>query len=111
MRGQGRVFRPKWRDAKTGAMRRADVWWLDYSLRGKRFRESARTTSKRDAQRLLRKRMGDREDGKLVGHPDRVTLADLRALVERQYVLDGRRSLARAKRSLDHLARIIGIET
>src|SRR3989442_13554017 len=58
---------------------------------------------------LVRRRIGDRRDGKLTGSPDKVMLAEyakgddgkdklvggLRALTERQYALDGRRSLAR----------------
>src|SRR5437016_3870849 len=44
MRGQGRVFRPKVRGEHT------KVWWLDYSVRGERHRESSETTSKKAAQ-------------------------------------------------------------
>jgi len=74
---------------------------------------------------MLRQRIGDRETGKIVGRPELVVLAEyttgedgtpilvggLRALVERQYVLDGRRSLIRVQRSLDHLERVIGKDT
>src|SRR5947208_3126630 len=70
MRGQGRVFRPKYGGIESR------VWWLDYSVRGKRYRESSETTNKTAAQRLLRERIGNREAGKLVGRPDRVKLAE-----------------------------------
>src|ERR1035437_3782104 len=59
MRGQGRIFRPK-----VGG-RESQVWWLDYSIRTKRHRESSRTTSKREALDLLRERIGKRKDGTL----------------------------------------------
>ena len=68
-RGQGRVFRPKVNGRESA------VWWLDYSVRGKRHRESSDMTRKSTAQRLLRERIGNREAGKLVGRPDRVKLA------------------------------------
>jgi integrase-like protein len=110
-RGLGRVFRPKV-DGKQTA-----VWWLDYSVGGKRHRESSGFTSKTDAQDLLRRRIGDRKAGKIIGRPDRVVFAEyatgeddakklvggLRALVERQYRLDGRRSLERLRDALGHL--------
>ncbi len=101
-RGQGRVFRPKVRGQETA------VWWLDYSTRGERHRESSGTTSKAEAQRLLRDRMGDREDGRLVGRPDRVTIGELRALHERQYDLDGFRSKVRAVACWGHLTGFFG---
>lgn len=102
--GQGRLFRPIW-NGRTSA-----VWWLDYSVRGQRHRESSGTTSRREAARILRHRLGDRETGKLVGRPELVTLHMLRELVERQYTLDGRRSLTRVRRSLAHIKRILGAE-
>jgi integrase len=49
-----------------------------------------------------------REDGKVVGRPDRVTLAQLRELVERQYALDGRKSVKRGKEAFAHLEKYFG---
>lgn len=54
-RGQGNVFRPIVRGEKI------TTYWLDYSTNGKRHRESAHTTSKREACDLLRQRIGDRK--------------------------------------------------
>ncbi len=69
-RGAGRLFRPI-----NGDGRRSDVWWLDYTLAGERHRVSSHTTVKGDAQDQLRKQIGDRKDGKIIGRPDRVVLA------------------------------------
>ena len=116
MKGQGRVFRPKVQGRTTG------VWWLDYGVRGARHRESSGTTSKKDAMRLLRERITAREARKLIGCPERVVLAEyvkgddgtnklvggLRALVERQYALDGRKSLKRVKQAFEHLEGFFG---
>src|SRR2546430_2766446 len=96
-RGQGRVFRPKVRGAHT------KVWWLDYSVRGERHRESSGTSSKRDAHRVLRQRIGDRESGKIIARPDRVTVGDLQALVEKQYDIDARRSKTRIVQCWTHV--------
>lgn len=119
MRGQGRVFRP------IVAGKAMSKWWLDYSSHGVRHREPAGTSSKAEALRLLRERMTAREAGKVVGRPDRVRLAEyqteadgskklvggLRALVERQYVLDGRRSINRLRPGFANLERLMGAET
>ncbi|HEY2805332.1 MAG TPA: site-specific integrase [Gemmatimonadales bacterium] len=101
MRGSGRVFKPKARGRETR------LWWLDYSLHGQRHREPAGTASKSEAQRLLREKMAARESGKLLGRPERVTFSQLRATAERQYVLDGRRSLDRLQDAFAHLERIL----
>src|SRR5712692_4535970 len=96
-RGQGRVYQ------------RFSVWWMDYSVGGKRHREPTGAATKKDAFDVLRKRVGDRQAGKIIGRPDRVPLAEyqkdadgkdrlvggLRWLHETQYDLDGRRSKER----------------
>lgn len=63
--------------------RQGAVWWLDYTVGGNRHRESSRCRKKRDGYRVLRERIGDREAGRLVGRPDRVTLTDLAGLERR----------------------------
>src|SRR5207244_9255943 len=104
MRGQGRVYRPRVRG------RAVATWWLDYSLDGTRHREPAHTKRKSDALDVLRQRIGDRKSGKVVGRPDRVTLADLRAGLERHYQREDNRSLRRAKQALSHLERFFGVK-
>lgn len=76
-----------------------------------RHRESSDSTSKRDAQRILRQRIGDRETGKIVARPERVTLADLQELVEKQYDIDGRRSKSRIIQCWNHLVEFFGAKT
>ncbi len=103
-RGLGRVFRPKVRGRETA------VWWLDYSVGGERHRESSRTTSKVEANRLIRKRLVEREAGKVVGRPDRLTFREIRQGLERHYEREGNRSLRRAQQALDHLQLFLGAE-
>ena len=55
--GTGRIFK------------RESVWWIDFSFRGQRHRESSGSSRKKDAQQLLRNRMMEMGRGRLVG-PD-----------------------------------------
>ncbi len=105
MRGQGRVYRPRVRG------RQVATWWLDYSVAGTRHREPAHTKLKGEALDLLRQRIGDRKSGKVVGRPDRVTLADLRAGLDRHYQREDNRSLRRAQQALDHVELFFGAKT
>ena len=104
MRGQGRVYRPIVRGEKTV------VWWLDYTVRGSRRRESTKTTSRKEALDILEKRRGDRKSGRVIGNPEKVTLAELKALSVKQYDLDGRRSKDRLTQYWAHLVNFFGAE-
>lgn len=99
-RGQGRLYRRK------GSAN----WWLDYSIRGVRHFQSSGTAKHKEAADLLRERIGQRKAGTLMGNPEAVTFAQLRELVERQYVLDGNRSLPRVQMALEHLEQFFGAE-
>ena len=37
------VYKPKYRDPKTGELVEAGIWWYEFSLAGKSIRESAQT--------------------------------------------------------------------
>lgn len=63
MRGQGRVYRPKVTNRGNGGEETA-FWWLDYSVDGKRYRESSRTTNKREAVEMLPQRIEARRKGR-----------------------------------------------
>src|SRR5205807_9590311 len=113
-RGQGRVYR------RPGTRN----WWLDYSVRGARHQEPSGTSSRAAALRILRDRVGGRDQGTLLGRPDHVVFAEyetaptgvrhlvggLRALAERQYQLDGRRSLERLQQALNRLEGFFGAD-
>lgn len=104
MRGQGRVFRPKV-DGKESR-----VWWLDYSVHGRRHRESSGTTSKAEAFKALRERIGKRESGTISGRPERVTLAELKTALQRHYAREGNASWHRAEQAFTHLETFFGLE-
>src|SRR5437879_5765512 len=102
MRGLGRVFRPRVCGRQTA------VWSIDDSVRGGRRRESSGMTTRSDAQRLLRQRIAEREVGKVVGRPDRVTFTEIREGLKRHYEREGNRSLRRAQQALHHLETFLG---
>ena len=53
------------------------VWWLDYTVDGKRYRESSGTKVKTEARDLLDERRAARKSRKMIGRPDRVTLGSI----------------------------------
>jgi integrase len=44
------VYKPKYRDKKTGEVVESAVWWYEFTFAGKRVRDSAKTTRKTIAQ-------------------------------------------------------------
>src|SRR6266436_1820936 len=109
-RGQGRVFRQAWTDTKTKERHTSPFWSLDYSLHGERYREPTGFTSQKKAMKLLRERIGDRENGQLIGDPDSVKVHDLRLLAETQYAIEARRSKDRLGQCWAHLEKFFGAD-
>jgi integrase len=112
-RGVGRVYQPEYRDKKTGERRTVATWWIQYSHHGKVHREPSHSTSRPDAVRLLKKRLGEIGRGRLVGAiEDKVTFEDLAVDLVRDYALHERRSAHTlggtlrpdGRLDLDHLA-------
>ena len=61
-----------------GTYKRGGTWWVHYSIRGVIHRESARSSEQKDAIKLLKKRIGDAANGKVIGpKSEHVTLRDL----------------------------------
>ena len=94
MSGTGRIFK------------RDQIYWIDFSYRGQRYRESSGSIRKSDAQALLRRRLGEASEGKIGGpQENRVTFEDLVEMIRRDYRLQGRKSLPRLERAIKHLQR------
>lgn len=85
--------------------RRGKTWWIRYSQRGQKLRESSGSTSRTVAVQLLRQRLSELAGRGAVakGQP---AFKDLVALLERDYRLKGRRSLDRAQRAIAHLEEV-----
>lgn len=107
-RGQGGVWRPKYTDKKTGERKRQAVYWCRYSIGGKKVRESTGETTQREAVRFLNKRLAERGRGINRRDLEKVTFAELAALVRADYTKNGRKSLDRLELSISHLEDAFG---
>jgi len=89
---------------------RGRVWWVQYSYQGKVYRESSRSMVKMDAARLLKKRLGEIGQGRLIG-PDveRTTFENLATMLLDDYRINGRRSIESAERAVSHLREFFGL--
>jgi integrase len=110
------VYRPKYRDPKTGEMIESRIWWYEFSLAGKRIRESANTPLKTIAKEAEKDRRRELEKT-LAGMPierreNRInSVADLVKTYVERYELDHRdrpNSIIFAKGRLAHVTRLLG---
>jgi hypothetical protein len=99
MRGMGRTFK------------RGSVWWVSYYHRGNEYRESSKSAKEADAKRLLKKRLGEIGQGRLVGPTEeRVTFEDLASDYLNDFRLRGNRGVAWAEYQVHHLRKFFGFD-
>ena len=96
-RGLGRVYQ------------RGSTWWVQYHWRGTRHQETSDSIHRRDAVKLLRKRMAEMGTGQLRS-PDieKTTFADLVEIIRNDYTANRRRSTRRLETSLKVLEPVFG---
>lgn len=83
---------------------RGNIWWVQYSRSGKPYRESSHSGKKMDAEKLLRRREGEIEQGTFAGlQPDRTTFDELAKDLETDYRMNELKSLSRVQLSIAHL--------
>jgi integrase len=76
----------------------SDIWWIKYSVNGKPFRESSRSTAKRKAQKFLQKRLGEIGTATFTGPAiDRVTIEELAEDYLRDYRVNSKKSVSHAE--------------
>ena len=96
----------------TGAGRiykRGATYWIDFSNRGQRHRESSESTLKKDAQALLRTRLAEIAQGKLPGRAEeKLRLADARDAIVDDYRIHGRKTAQNLCGAFNHLERHLG---
>ena len=96
-RGEGCVF-PRGR-----------IWWVQYSHRGRVFRESSGSQDERIARRLLRKRLGEIGIGAFKGpQVEKTTFEEMAEAIVNDYRINGRKSTDKLGRSLAHLREVFG---
>jgi integrase len=108
-RGLGLVYQPVYLDKRTGERKTAATWWIQYSVRGKRYRESSGSSNRNMAVKLLKDRLGAAAQGRPVGpNVDRTKFEDLAQMLVEDYRANGRRSLERIEGALKHLRGFFG---
>ena len=108
-RGVGSVYRPRYRNEKTGELQESAVWWIRYSHRGVKHRENSHSEVHAVAADLLKLRIGQAGIGKPVtAAVRRTTLDDLAKLVFADYADNGFDSLARQEDAFNHLQAFFG---
>jgi len=85
-------------------------WFIRYYLpSGQRIQESTGSPDRADAVRLLRQRQGEIAAGRRPGRDvDRVTFAEIAADLLRDYAVNGKRSLGKARKSTERLGEFFG---
>ena len=87
--------------------KRGRIYWIKYYRNGKPYYESTGSQKETDAKRLLKKREGEISQGKLPGiYFDKVRFDELAEDFLRDYRINHKKSLARAKRSARHLEQV-----
>jgi hypothetical protein len=91
---------------------KSKVFWIEYYNEAGRRRRERIGTSKSLAATVLKKRLVERAEGKLLDRPKghKVKLEDLASDLLNDYRVNGKRSLDRAERSIKHLGGFFGGE-
>ncbi len=80
--------------------KRGDIYWIKYYRHGMPYRESSHSDMITKAQKLLKEREGEIEEGRLPGIIfDKVTLKDLADDYISDYRINGKDTLKKAERS------------
>jgi integrase len=84
---------------------RGGRWWIQYHYRGQLRRESSGSDKPGKAVSLLKQRLGEIGQGRFVGPAvERTTFEDLAEMLIEDYKVNGRKTLDRAEKAVEHLA-------
>jgi integrase len=101
-RGEGRIFKDKYRDKTTGEWRTCETWTIRWYAGGRHHKLGGFPTEA-TARRELRAKQEASAQGLYVHGADRTTFEDLARLLLNEYRANGRRSLDRAEDAVGHL--------
>lgn len=83
---------------------RGRKWWIEFYFRGRLIRESSRSTVREEAERFLKRRMGEIASGQFHGlAPERIRIVNLLADMVQDYALHERKSSPQLRSRLKHL--------
>lgn len=84
---------PKYRRGSGSVYKKRGVYYIAYYVNGEQVCESAKTTDKTEARRILQARLGQLAEGRYVGPAaERVTFADLEAMILADYKVNEKKS-------------------
>jgi integrase len=92
---------PKYRRGSGSIYKKRGVYYIAYYANGKQVCESARTTDKAEARRLLQARLGQLAEGRYVGPAaERVTFEELATMILDDYRANGQKSVGDVERRI-----------
>src|SRR5271166_803492 len=98
------LYRPKYRDPKSGEVKESAILWVRHYHNGKKSRLSTGTSNVRKAVEFRNRVIGRASQGKPITVAlNRTTFEDLAGLVTSNYSVNEFRSLKRIKEALAHL--------
>ncbi len=106
------VYRPTYKDQKTGESVESAIWWYEFTFAGRRIRESSKSTRKTIAVEAEKKRRRELEQGFnsiATARVERIkSIAELSAEFLERYRLTNPRSVSFAEWALGHVKRVAG---
>jgi integrase len=112
LRGLGRVYLPTYRDKKTREVKTSHVYWIQWSVGGNTYRDSAETARHSEAVDRLKAKLAEIGRGHVVGPAQkRLTMDVLIQQYLADYEVRGLRSLDTAKGRATHLKDFFGKDT
>ena len=100
----GWIYRPKWKDKKTGKKIQGKIFWIKYYRAGKCYRESSHSTKESEARNLLKKREGEIVENRFFGlKAQKIRFEELAEDFLNDYKVNGKKSLEQAEMSLKNL--------
>jgi integrase len=108
-RGLGFVYQPIYKNKRTGEQKKTSTWWIQYFVRGERSRESSGSSTRADAVNLLKRRVGEAAQGRVVApRAEKTTFEQLAQMLVDDYEANERKSRRRIRFSLAHLREFFG---
>jgi integrase len=84
--------------------KRGNIFWIKYYRNGTPYFESSKSQKETDAKKLLRKREGQVADGRFAGlRIEKIRFNELAEDMVNDYKMNGKKSLVRTLRSINHL--------
>ena len=106
------VYRPQYKDKKTGKMKHTKIWYYEFVFAGRLIKESAKTASKtvaKEAEKQRRRELENGFNGISDSRDERVrSIGDLASSFLEDYRVRQPRSATFAEHAMGHVNRLLG---